>query len=215
MIVPALIAVLLFLTPVAGTPATGEQNVFVALGTEHCAEEIAVVVYENLLDTEDELTVDTRDYIAYSAYEFPSADAAYEALENAPLLVAQRFSVGDDLDRDTLEEFIAETPTEDYGDRSVAYTMNLPTASEGEEVLIVDMLGTVKGSQLVVILLFSDSGVSHAAPGLTAGDAAPFAESLDEPWDGVSDIEEALPDEEDVPVGWDATDVLVQELPAC
>lgn len=215
MIVPALIAVLLFLTPVAGTPASEEQGLFVEFGTEHCAEETAVVIYENLLDTDDELTVDTRDYIAYSAYEFASAEAAYEALDDAPMFVAQRFSVGDDLDRDTLEEFIAETPTEDYGDRTVAYTMNLPTSADGEEVLFVDMLGTIKENQLVMILLFSDSGVSHAAPGLTAGDPAPFAESLDEPWDGVGDIEDALPHEENVPVGWDAADVLVQELPAC
>ena len=218
MIVPALIAVLLFLTPVAGTPATGEQNVFVALGTEHCAEEIAVVIFENT--GEEEIVPNLPGFVTYAAFDFNSAEQASAALDEAPLVITRDYLDGSEIDTAVInDELITEVPTADYGDRSVAYAIPLPTGEEVEveDVPRIEMLGIVQETQLLLAVMYSEGLSAPAVPGVALETVPPLLgdDDLEERWDGTGDVQDLLPDEEDMPVDWVAEEVTIEELPPC
>jgi hypothetical protein len=214
MILPALLALLLVLsqTPQA---TDDERNVFLDLGSEHCAESIAIAAYENT-DAADLAAADAPDYVTFSAFEFESADRADAAMDELPMMVAETFTDDPDFsEREDLDEFVAEVPTEELGDRTIGYVMNLPRDSDELDVLFVSMLSIIKENQMVLILMFGESAGVAASPGLSGDAILPFSEMLDENWDGTGNIEDAIPAQDQMPIGWEGRDVTTVDLPTC
>lgn len=114
MVLHGLLAALLFLfqTPVA-TPEERETNVFLDLGSEHCAQEIAIAAFENT-EAAELAAADVPAYVTYSAFAFESAEGANSALDDAHVLVAQTFSDDPNItEREDFDEIVAETGIED------------------------------------------------------------------------------------------------------
>ena len=217
MILHGLIAILFAFVQTPQASSSEDPNVFLDLGTEHCAQEIAIAAYEFTDDAGADLPA-TPSFVTYSAFQFESADEATDALDDVHILVAETFSEDPDIEEsENFDDLVTEIPTaEDYGDESVAYIMSLPVDDSDLEVLTIEMLGIVKESQLVLILLTSGTATpTTGAPGLSLETIPPFAEDLNERWDGQGDLQEAVPEEEDMPVGWTGQDVSQIELPAC
>lgn len=214
MLISILMAVTLLF---AQTPEAGgdDTNVFLDLGSEHCATEIAFAAYEPNAPG-DFATEATPAYVTYSAFQFESADQAEAALDDVPVLVAETFS--DDPNISESEDFdriVTEVETQDYGDQAVAYVMVLPVDNEDLEVLTVELLGIVKADQMMLILMFSNTGTTRAGVGLTLETIPPFAEDLDEEWDGTGELQDAMPDEDELPVGWEGRQVTIEDPPSC
>ncbi|HEV2127885.1 MAG TPA: hypothetical protein VGR22_04620 [Thermomicrobiales bacterium] len=215
MLLTTLLAMLL---GVVQTPqaADDDPNLFLDLGSEHCATEIAFAAFERT-DEDAAVTNVLPAYVTYSAFQFETAEQAEAALEDAPVLVAETFSDDPDIgDTETFDQIANEVQTEDYGDRTLGYAMTLPVDNEAlDNALTVELLGIVKHDQLVLILLFSEAGPRRLSPTLTLDTVPPFAEDLDEDWDGTGDPEEAIPDEEGVPIGWERREVTIDDPPSC
>ena len=215
MILHTLIAILLILIPAAQVEDEDETNVFIDLGTEHCANRIAIAAYENTGDAE--LTAQAMpEFITYSGFEFETAIQAHAAFDDLPALVAETFSddpiVIEDPDFDRL---VTEITAEERGDRSAAYVMTLPEDDTEDGVLTIEMLSVIKQNQLVMILMFSETGTTGPAPGISLETIPPFAETLEDDWTGYGDLEDAIPEEEDMPIGWTGQDITTGELPTC
>lgn len=214
MIIHTLMTLLLFLSSTQTATETNEPNVFIDLGTEHCAEEIAIAAYEN---TAGEGITDEASpaFATYSAFEFGSPALAVVALDDLPRLVAETY-VGEDViigETMALDAVAREIPAEDDDGERLTYMFTLPVGDG--EVLFVDMLAVAKESQLLVILLF-DSGTSILkSPSLAAEPLRPFTAGIDEVWTGDGDLEDAVPDEDEMPPGWVGRDVTTAELPPC
>ena len=215
MILQALIAVLLLFVQTPDATQQSGPNVFIDMGSEYCADEIAIAAYQNT--SEPDRTVPASPaYMTYSAFEFESADLANTALDDAHRLVARTYSEDPDIDQqDNFDQVVAEVPTEDFGDRSVGYSMNLPLEDADQDVLFIDMMGIIKENQLLLILMFSGDESAPASPGLSSETILPFAEAVDDEWDGQGDLEEAIPQEEDMPLDWTGQDITTGELPTC
>lgn len=213
MIVHALIAALLMLVQTPQVTPSTEPNVFIDLGTEHCANEIAIAAYEN---TREEVMTGAGApvYVTYSAFAFETADDALRALDDIPRLVANTYGELPDVDLDNL---IVEIPVDDYGDASVAYNLTTPVDDDDSELdaLFIDLVAIVKGNQMALILLFNDSGPTRISPESSLETLVPFADTIDEQWDGTGDIANALPEPSDMPVGWAGGVVEMGDLPAC
>ena len=210
-----LIAMLLFIIPTTQVGDDEETNVFIDLGTEHCAERIAIAAYENTRDVE--LTaLEDPEFITYSGFEFETAIQANAAFDDLPELVAETFSddplITEDLEFD---ELVTEITAEERGDRSAAYIMTLPEDDTEEDVLTVEMVSIVKQNQLVLILMFSQWGTTGPAPGISLETIPPFAETLEDDWTGYGDLEDAIPEEEEMPIGWIGQEITTGELPTC
>ncbi len=213
MLLSTLLALLLALsqTPQA---ADDDRNVFLDLGREHCAQAIAIAAYENT-GAADLAAADAPDYVTYSAFEFESADQADAAMDELPMMVAETFSDDPNVTGEDLDEFVNEVPTEELGDRTIGYVMNLPRESEELDVLFVSMLSIIKENQMVLILMFGESAGVAASPGLSGDAILPFSEMLDENWDGTGNIEDAIPAQDEMPIGWEGRDVTTVDLPTC
>lgn len=218
MVVHALIGFLLLVTPaLQGSNTLGDEddNIFVDLGTEHCASEIALVAYE--YERASEVTaVGTPIFATYSAFQFESAADALTALDDILELVVETY--GDDPESENVgaDELATELPLEeDYGDASVAYTMTIPVEDDELDTLFADVLAVVKQDQLALILLFSDTGTPRIPLQTTLDNLVPFADAIDDQWDGYGDLEDALPEPDDMPIGWVGGDVTTGELPPC
>ena len=206
------LALLFIQTPEAQSDDT---NVFLDLGSEHCATEIAFAAYENVNDNEI-AAGSSPDYMTYSAFQFESADQATSALDDVPDLVAETFSDEPDItESEEYDRTVVDVETEEYGDESVAYLLSLPVDNDELEVLSIELLGIVKADQMLLILLFSDAGTTRAAPGVTLETVPPFAADLEESWDGSGDLQDAIPDQEDMPIDWEGRQVTVDDPPAC
>lgn len=206
------LALLFIQTPEAQSDDT---NVFLDLGSEHCATEIAFAAYENVNDNEI-AAGSSPDYMTYSAFQFESADQATSALDDVPDLVAETFSDEPDItESEEYDRTVVDVETEEYGDESVAYLLSLPVDNDELEVLSIELLGIVKADQMLLILLFSDAGTTRAAPGVTLETVPPFAADLEESWDGSGDLQDAIPDQEDMPIDWEGRQVTVEDPPAC
>ncbi len=216
MLLAILLTILLGFTQTSQAAQENDTNVFLDLGREHCATEIAFVAYERT--DEDQLVTNALPpYVTYSAFQFETEEQAVAALEDSPVLVAETFS--DDPSIGESEEFdrIAnQVPTEDYGDVSVAYAMTLPVDDDELDVLAVELLGIVENDQLLLILVFSGPGTTRpVGPAVTLETIPPFAEDLRELWDGTGDLEDAIPDDEEMPVGWERREVTIDDPPSC
>ncbi len=213
MILPVLLALLLGFVQ---TPqATGDDtNVFLDLGREHCATEIAFAAYEQQEDVDAPAL---PAYVTYSAFQFETAEQAVAALEDAPVRVVETFSDEPNIsEAENFDRIVTEVPTEEYGDATLGATMALPVDNEAlDNVLSVELLGIVKHDQLLLILLFSGTGPTRVGPALTLDTIPPFAEDLEEDWDGTGDLEDALPDEGTVPLGWEQREVTIEDPPSC
>lgn len=218
MIVQALVAILLILTHVAEAAQEGGPNVFVDLGTEYCAEEIAIAAYESTEDP-DSTEPASPDFLTYSAFEFESEILAQRALDDIHRLVAQTYSEDPDIDQqDNFERIVVELPTEDFGEHSVGYTMNLPlndVEADETDLLFIDMVGIVKENQLVLVLLFSGTEPVPGSAGLSSESILPFAEVVEDEWDGRGDLEDAIPQEDEMPLDWVGQEITTGELPTC
>ena len=213
-LIHALAAVLLFFVQTPQATPTEDQNAFIQLATEHCATEIALAAYENTGE-QGEVPA-TPAFVTYAAYDFESADQANTALDAAPLLVAQTYSDDQDIDEaDTYDELVTEVPTGDYGDRAVAHIMNLPDEDSDDDVLTIEMLGIVKDTQLLLVLMFGEGGASPASPGVELETVPPFGEDLDEMWDGQGDIADAIPTQDEFVPGWEGQEITTGEIAAC
>lgn len=218
MIFHAIIGILLVLTPAlqtSGTPGVETDNVFVDLGTEHCATEIALVAYEYERATEV-TTVGTPIFANYSAFQFDSAADAETALDDIHELVVETYGDHPEVDTIGADEMATELPLEeDYGDASVAYTMTIPIEDDELEAIFVDVLAVVKQDQLALTLLFSDTGTPRIPLQQTMDNLVPFTDVVDEQWDGAGELEDALPEPDDMPGGWTGGDVTTGDLPPC
>lgn len=219
MVLHSVIALLFALvqTPQASPTSSGEANVFIDLGTEHCAQEIAIGAYE-FTDDAGAAFPAAPTFVTYSAFEFESSDQATSALEDVHVLVAQTYSNDPDIEQvDNFDQIVAEVPSvEDYGDERVAYIMSLPVEDSDLEVLTLEMLGIVKESQLMLIIMTSGgTDPVTASPGVALDTIPPFAEDLDEQWDGQGDLTDAIPTQDEMPVGWTGQDISEVELPDC
>jgi hypothetical protein len=211
------IAALLFLSSLLQTPEGDERNVFLDLGSEHCASELAFAAYEHT--AQDELATPAMPaYITYSAYEFETSERAEAALDDIPELVAETFSGDPDFsEQEDYDRLVTEVETEEYGDRSIAYIMTLPPRGDDLDSLTIELLGIVNDSQLLLVLMFSDIGTTTAAPGVTLVNVPPFAADLDQvwEWDGTGDVQDAIPAQEEMPIGWEGQEVTIDEFPEC
>ena len=215
MILHTLIAILLFLIPAVQVEDEDDTNVFVDLGTEHCANRIAIAAYENLGD--EELPAQAQpDFITYSGFEFDTALEANAAFDDLPELVVETFS-DDLLITEGLEadELVTEITAEERGDRSAAYIITLPENDIEDDVLTIEMLSVIKQNQLVMILMFSERGTAGPGPGLSLETIPPFADTLEDDWTGYGDLEDAIPEEEEMPIDWIGQDITTGELPPC
>lgn len=199
-------------TPEATEPGT--PNVFVDLGPAYCADAVAIAAYVNILDDVGSYNGEVG-YVVYSGYDFASTEQAIAALDDIPVLVARTLSGDPDIDRHPdFDQYVTRLPTtEDFGDRAARYSITIP--QPGDELLFVNALAIVKGQQLLLMLLFSGTGPSQPSPGLVAGDFLPFTEGLDELWDGTGDIEDAIPNEHEMPLGWVRQDTSTVKPPVC
>ncbi len=208
---------LLLLSPLAQASApAAERNVFIDLGEEHCAEEIAIAAYENTMAGEVATTT-SAVYATYSAFTFGSAEQAHAALEDLPRLVAETY-VGEDVEiaqGHALDELIAAVPVEDYGDERVAYMMTLPVNDGELDVLLVDMLGIRKGRQLLLILQFNNPESRRSALAFAEVALLPYTDGIDAEWTGDDDLKDAIPEEDEMPPNWAGQGVTVGELPPC
>lgn len=216
MILHTLISILFFFAQTPDALQEGETNVFVDLGTEHCANSIAIAAYENTGDAE--FTAPTMPaYITYSAFEFETANQANDALDDIPDLVAETFSDDPEITEDPdYDRLVTEVETvEERGDRSVGYIMTLPVDDDELEVLTVEMMGIIKENQLLLILMFSETGTSNPSPGLSMETIPPFADTLEDDWTGHGALEQAIPEQDEMPIGWTGQDITTGELPTC
>lgn len=214
MILSALLAMLLGLMQTQA--ADDDPNVFLDLGSKHCATEVAFAAYGQTAE-EQVVTNVLPAYVTYSAFQFKTAAQAEAALEDIPVLVAETFSDDPTIgETETFDRIAKEVQTEDYGGRTLGYAMTLPVDNEAlDNALTVELLGIVKHDQLVLILLFSEAGPRRLSPALTLDTVPPFAEDLAEDWDGTGDLEEALPDEEELAIGWERREVTIEDRPSC
>lgn len=218
MIVSVLLAITTLLF--SQTPATSQPtvaNVFIDLGDEHCASDVAFAAYAQT-DTDDEFGALAQPaYVTYTAFQFDDAARSEAALEDVPTLVADAFSDEPGFsESEDFDELVIPVETEDYGDASAAYTMTLPVDNEAlGNVLTVELLGIVKNDQLLVILMFSSTGTAGPGPGILLDAIPPFTEDLDERWDGTGDLEDVVPEEDEMPLGWERRDITIDELPEC
>ncbi|HEV2127446.1 MAG TPA: hypothetical protein VGR22_02380 [Thermomicrobiales bacterium] len=215
MILHMLIAVLLSLTQVSQTVESDDPNVFIDLGSEHCATGIVFAAYEYVVEDEVAETANPA-YMTYSAFQFESVDQAVAAFEDAPVLVAETFSDDPDISDDpAFDELVTEVVTADYGDISNAYIMTLPLEGEEPDILTIEMLSIVEEAQLLLILMFSETGTTRPSVGLTLETVPPFIGDLDERWEGIGDLEEAVPAEDEMPLGWEGERVILEDPPDC
>ncbi|MDQ4043925.1 MAG: hypothetical protein M3173_00545 [Chloroflexota bacterium] len=216
MLLAVLLAILLGFLQTSQAAQEDDTNIFLDLGREHCATEIAFATFERT--DEDELVTNALPpYVTYSAFQFETAEQAVAALEDAPVLVAETFSDEPDIsESEDFDRIANQVPTEDYGDASLAYVMTLPVDDDELEVLAVDLLGIVENDQLLLILVFSGTGTTRpVGPAVTLETIPPFAEDLDEEWDGTGDLEESIPDNEQLPIGWEKREVTIEDPPSC
>ncbi len=215
MLVSALIAIVLAVVHTPQAASGDDTNVFLDLGSEHCATEIVFAAYGQAGEPEI-LTTVMPAYVTYSAFRFESAEQAEAALEDSPQLVAETFSGDPDVgEHDEFDRTVTEVQTEEYGDRSSAYVMTLPPESDLLAALTIEMVGIVKGDQLLLILMFSETGISRPGTGLSLEMIPPFGEGIDDAWDGTGDLRDAIPDAEQLPPGWERRDVTIDDPPGC
>ena len=199
---------LLFQTPQASPEA--DANVFTDLGANHCATEVTVAVFENT-EAAELAAADAPALVTYSAFTFESADHAQAALDEAHIQVARTFADDPDIaEHEDFDDLVTEVETEDRGDGTSAYVMNLPQENADLDVLQVNMLGIVKESQMVLILMFGTGGGEDASPGLSSDAILPFADMIDESWDGTGDIGDAIPAASEMPVGWEGQETTIE-----
>ncbi|HEV2127445.1 MAG TPA: hypothetical protein VGR22_02375 [Thermomicrobiales bacterium] len=214
MMLNALLAVLfLFVqTPQAGLPS--DPSALTELAAEYCATEVAQATYTNveIVEVED---VGLPPVVTYAAFDFETAEQAIAALEEAPLLVVQAYTEDPAVELEDYDDFAAEAPTPDYGDADIAHVITLPVLEDEDDVLVIELLGIVQESQLLLVLMFSDSVAYPAAPGVALETLLPFGEELDETWDGTGDLQDAIPEEDEMPLNWVRDDVTVEAPPNC
>ncbi len=214
MLLNALLAVLFLFVQTPQPSLPSDPSALTELAAEYCATEFALATYTNVEIVEAE-NVELPAVVTYAAFDFETAEQAIAALEDAPLLVVQAY--GDDraVEPEAYDDFIADAPSPEYGDAEAAYVITLPVLEDEDDVLVIELLGIVQESQLLLVLMFSDDVAYPAAPGVALDTFLPFGEDIDETWDGIGDVQDAIPEEDEMPLNWVRDEITVEDPPNC